>query len=105
MNFRTRFQLLLSLQIVLLLATLMAAALVLAFTRYLAVPAILLAVAILQGYQLYRFFAATMATFDHFISTLRHADFTQQFATDTMDPELNKTFNQILERFRAAHRF
>ena len=82
--------------------TVMTAALVLAFTSYLAVPVLLLGVVVLQGYLLLRFFYASMTTLEHFVSALAYADFTQNFTSTNVDAELNSTFNEILERFRDA---
>lgn len=71
-------------------------------TEYVAVPAVIAIIILLQLIGLLRFVEAHVDTLEEFFAAINYEDFTRRFVEDDVDVELKEAFNRILEQFQDA---
>lgn len=101
-QFRSRFRWLTLLQVLLLAVTIMLAALALFRSDYVAVPVVLLLVALVQAFVLIQSVHSHVDALEDFFAAINYEDFTRRFVEDDVDAELKDAFNRILAKFQDA---
>ena len=99
---RARFRVMTVLQVVLLACTIAALVTTLLKTNYMAVPILLLLMAVLQIVLLVRSVQAHVQALEEFFAAVNYEDFTRRFVEDDLDAELKDAFNKVIERFQDA---
>lgn len=100
-----RFATRLALRVAVLFVLLAAVAWVIATTRFVAVPLVLIALAVAQGIGVVRFVGQTNRELARFLSAVRYDDYSQSFATGRLGAtfaELEASFDAVMARFREA---
>ncbi len=99
---RSRFRLLSIAQVALIGITVSALAWAIIESNHIAVPAVLLIMAILQTLLLIRYVEKHVDTLEEFFAAINYEDFTQRFVSGSIDTELKDSFNIIIEKFQQA---
>ena len=99
---RARFRLMAIIQVVFLVATVTLLAWSILRSEYIAVPALIATIALLQILGLVRYVEHHVDTLEQFFAAINYEDFTQHFVNDDVDAELRGAFNRVLERFQDA---
>ena len=89
-------------QVVFLVATVTSLAWSILRSEYIAVPALIATIALLQILGLVRYVEHHVDTLEQFFAAINYEDFTQHFVNDDVDAELRGAFNRVLERFQDA---
>lgn len=89
-------------QVVFLVATVTLLAWSILRSEYIAVPALIATIALLQILGLVRYVEHHVDTLEQFFAAINYEDFTQHFVNDDVDAELRGAFNRVLERFQDA---
>lgn len=99
-RYRARFRLLVTAQVVLLVATMAVLVYALLATQHVAVPVVVAVVLVLQVVALLHTVERHVETLQDFFASINYEDFTRRFIEDDVDAELKDAFNRILERFQ-----
>jgi len=90
------------LQVLLLAVSITLAALALVRSDYIAVPAVLTLIALVQVFVLVHSVHAHVDALEDFFAAINYEDFTRRFVEDDVDAELKDAFNRILAKFQDA---
>jgi len=101
-RFRARFRLLTVAQVFFLAVTTAVLAWSAFATEHVAVPAVMVAIIVVQVAGLLHFVEAHVDTLEDFFAAVNYEDFTRRFVTDDIDAELKTAFNRVLDRFQDA---
>ena len=101
-RYRTRFRLLVILQVVLLTAMSLLLAWSLFATGFVAVPLVIGVLLFLQVAGLLHFVESHVDTLEDFFAAVNYEDFTRRYVEEDVDAELKGAFNRVLERFQDA---
>ncbi|MDH3988448.1 MAG: PAS domain-containing protein, partial [Gammaproteobacteria bacterium] len=101
-RYRTRFRLLVILQVVLLAAMSLLLAWSLFATGFVAVPLVIGVLLFLQVAGLLHFVESHVDTLEDFFAAVNYEDFTRRYVEEDVDAELKGAFNRVLERFQDA---
>lgn len=71
-------------------------------SSYVAVPAVVAILTLLQIVGLIRHVESHVTTLEEFFAAVNYEDLTRRFVADDLDAELKEAFNRILERFQGA---
>ncbi len=99
---RSRFRLLVVVQVVLLGLSLSLLAWILVTTSAIAVPLVLAGLVLLQVFGLLKSVRAHVDALEEFFAAVNYEDFTRRFIEDEVDAELKQAFNAVLGRFQEA---
>ena len=99
---RRRFRIRIFLQVLGITVTAVLLALTLALTSFIAAPAAVGFLIVLQVVALLRAVEAHVDTLEDFFAAVNYEDFTRQYLVEDVDSELKAAFNRIIDRFRTA---
>ena len=101
-QFRARFRTLVIVQVLLLVGSIFGLAWSLVATEFVAVPAAIAIVILLQVIGLIHYVESHVDTLEDFFAAINYEDFTRRFVEDDVDAELKEAFNRILGKFQDA---
>ena len=101
-QFRARFRTLVIVQVLLLVGSIYGLAWSLVATEFVAVPAAIAIVILLQVIGLIHYVESHVDTLEDFFAAINYEDFTRRFVEDDVDAELKEAFNRILGKFQDA---
>ena len=101
-RYRARFRSLVSVQVLLLVASIVLLAYILIVMELVVVPIVVGIIVILQIVGLLRYVEAHVDTLEEFFATINYEDFTRRFIADDVDAELKDAFNNVLDRFQVS---
>lgn len=101
-QFRARFRALIIVQVVLLVVSIYLLTWSLSATGFVAVPAAIAIIVLLQVVALLHYVESHVDTLEDFFAAINYEDFTRRFVEDDIDVELKEAFNRILGKFQDA---
>ena len=99
---RRRFRIRIFVQVIGVVVTAVVLALMLVRTNFVAAPAAVGCLIVLQAVALLRAVEAHVDTLEDFFAAVNYEDFTRQYLVEDVDSELKAAFNRIIDRFRTA---
>lgn len=101
-RYRAKFRSLITLQVLLLNATIFILSYCVLATDLLAVPLIIGGILVFQIIGLLKYVESHVETLEEFFLAINYEDFTRRFVEDDLDVELKNAFNRILAKFQHA---